>query len=173
MAKLYNVLFVCSGNSGRSIMAESVLSKLGQGKFAAFSAGSHPISRINPLALEQLAMTGFPTEGFRSKSWLEFIQASSPPLDFVISVCDLVDAQTQPSWPGDPICLAWHFMAPGAMQGTDMQVRQAFADVLTEIRSAVEQFVHLPVGEVESSELVSLAKGINIERVAQPGAIHH
>ncbi|MES2898506.1 MAG: arsenate reductase ArsC [Pseudomonadota bacterium] len=172
MAKLYNVLFVCSGNSGRSIMAESVLSRLGHGKFAAYSAGSHPISRINPLALEQLALTGFPTEGFRSKSWLEFTQASSPPLDFVITVCDLAGAQSQPNWPGNPICLAWHFIAPGAMQGTDLQVRQAFADVLKEIRSAVDQFVLLPVGEVERGARVSMAEGITIERAAKPGSIH-
>lgn len=160
MSRLYNVLLLCSGNSGRSIMAESILSKIGRGKFAAFSAGSHPTGRVNPLAIEQLALADFPVHGLSSKHWHHFASPSSPPLDFVITVCHLADKQPQPDWTGEPIRLNWNFVAPGSVQGSDAQIRQAFAGVLQEIHVALKKFVRLPVGEVDRTTLESMAKVI-------------
>ncbi|MFL6672305.1 MAG: arsenate reductase ArsC [Massilia sp.] len=139
--KVRNVLFVCSGNSGRSIMAESILGQLGQGQFRAFSAGSHPTGRVNPLAIEQLALRGYPTRDLASKSWQRFLAPESLGMDFVITVCALAAREEQPCWPGNPETLFWRFRAPGAVQGSDQVVRQAFSDVCDVIEESIKLFV--------------------------------
>lgn len=144
MSRVRHVLFLCSGNSGRSIMAEAILQREGAGKFAAFSAGSHPTGRINPLSLEQLASEGFPTAGLYSKSWRVFAGAQAPPMDFIIGVCDKVATQEQPVWPGHPVHLWWHFPAPGAVQGSDAEVRAAFRAVSQQLQVMLRQFIAHP-----------------------------
>jgi arsenate reductase len=139
--KVNNVLFVCSGNSGRSIMAESILGRLGNGLVRAYSVGSHPTGRVNSLALEELARRGYRTDGLTSKSWDEFQLVTSPPLDFVITVCGLVLRENPPRWPGNPKTMFWDFPAPGAVQGSDAQVRQAFCDVCTQIEESIKRFL--------------------------------
>lgn len=139
--KVRNVLFVCSGNSGRSVMAESILGRLGQGQFHAFSAGSHPTGRVNPLAIEQLARRAYPTRDLASKSTMLFLGPGAPKMDFVITVCALAAREIQPCWPGNPETLFWRFEAPGAVQGSDVVVRQAFSDVCDVIEESVKLFV--------------------------------
>jgi arsenate reductase len=154
MSQVKNVLFVCSGNAGRSIMAESILSKLGQGRFQAFSAGSHPTGRVNALAIEQLALRGYPVAELRSKSWRQFIDLGMP-LDFVISVCDISAGQAQPEWPGNPILVHWNFRAPGAVEGSDQAIRQAFSTVCDQIENALKDFIAAP--EHQSARAISMA----------------
>jgi arsenate reductase len=139
--KVKNVLFVCSGNSGRSIMAESILEKLGQGCFRAYSAGGHPTGRINPLAAEQLTRRGYRTAGLASKSWDIFLMPDSPAMDVVITVCAAAAREKQPGWPGTPQMLLWEFQDPGTVQGTDRAIRQSFSDICDGIESAIELFL--------------------------------
>ena len=153
MSRVLNVLFLCSGNSGRSIMAEAILQREGAGKFAAFSAGSHPTGRINPLSLEQLASEGFPTESLYSKSWITFADAHAPRMDFIIGVCDMVANREHPVWPGRPIHLWWHFPAPCAVQGSDAQVRAAFRAVSQELQIMLRQFIADPYDEAALTRL--------------------
>jgi arsenate reductase len=160
MSRKPSVLFVCSGNSGRSIMAEAILNELGCGKFQAWSAGSHPTGRVNPLAIEELARRGYPTAHLRSKSWLEFTGADAPPLDFVIWVCDVSAQQKQPVWPGEPIELWWHFRAPGAVQGSDEDIRRVFSEVCSDIEASLKNFVLLPLDSVDVEALASMARCI-------------
>ena len=147
--KVYNVLFVCSGNSGRSIMAESMLSELGEGRFSANSAGSHPTWRVNPLALQELQRRGYPTEPLSSKSWNEFSRFDSAAIDFVIVVCDKAAAEPQPYWPGHPITVYWKFRSPGAVQGTDIEVRTVFESVCQQIEETIKKFVRLPIDALD------------------------
>ncbi|HEY0488431.1 MAG TPA: arsenate reductase ArsC [Telluria sp.] len=136
-----NVLFVCSGNSGRSIMAEAVLRKIGDHHFRAFSAGSHPTGMVNPLAIEELTRRGYPVDGLASKSWKRYLTPDALKMDFVISVCALAARENQPLWPGDPHTLFWTFRSPGSEQGNDAAVRKAFADVCSDIEQSVRRFV--------------------------------
>lgn len=153
-------------------MAESILNKVGAGRFNAYSAGSHPTGRVNPLAIEQLARHGYPTEGLHSKAWTIFTDESAPPMDFVIGVCDILSRQRRPAWPGNPISLWWHFLAPGAVQGTDEEIRSAFANVCVELERTLRHFALLPIDAVDRDTLISLAKHIPIERVRQPLPVH-
>jgi arsenate reductase (thioredoxin) len=122
-------------------MAESILTKIGDGKFQAFSAGSHPTGRVNALTIDELRWRGYPTEGLASKSWLEFASANSVELDFVISVCANATAEHQPKWPGNPRKLEWDFPPPGQVTGTDEEIRAAFTQVCGEIENAIKEFV--------------------------------
>jgi arsenate reductase (thioredoxin) len=136
-----NVLFVCSGNAGRSVMAEAILRSIGGPAFNAFSAGSHPTGRVNPMAILELCRRAYPTSGLESKSWMKFAGDDAPELDYVITVCAQAAQETMPQWRGAPQRLAWHFAPPGQTAGTDEQIRQAFSDVCAEIEAAVSQFV--------------------------------
>jgi arsenate reductase len=142
-----NVLFLCTGNSARSIMAEALINHLaiGKGQFAGYSAGSHPTGRVHPLALATLAANNLPTDGYRSKGWEEFSGPDAPPLDFVFTVCDQAAAEVCPVWPGQPTTARWGVPDPAAVQGTEEEQRQAFRDALVTLRRRIELLASLPL----------------------------
>jgi arsenate reductase len=136
-----NVLFLCTGNSARSILAEAYLSSAGRGRFRAYSAGSHPNGEVNPLALELLEEKGIATQGLRSKSWDEFAAPGAPKLDFVFTVCDNAAGEVCPLWPGQPIKEHWGIPDPAAVQGSVEQKRKAFLGAFTQLSSRIDQFL--------------------------------
>ena len=142
----YNVLFLCTGNSARSILGEAFLNHVARGQFRAFSAGSHPRGQVNPLALEVLEEAGIPTTGLRSKSWDEFAGPDAPHMHFVFTVCDDAAGETCPIWPGRPMTAHWGIEDPAAVEGTDFQKRAAFAKALRFMQNRVTAFVSLPRG---------------------------
>lgn len=144
---MLNVLFLCTGNSARSIMAESLLNHLptGRGRFKAYSAGSHPKGEVHPLALEALAANKLPTDGYRSKSWTEFAGSDAPRMDFVFTVCDQAASEVCPIWPGQPTTAHWGIPDPAAVQGTDEDKRRAFRDALVSLRRRLELLTNLPL----------------------------
>jgi protein-tyrosine-phosphatase len=146
---LYNVLFLCTGNSARSIMAEAVLNHLGRGRFKAYSAGSHPTGSVNPLAARELERMRLPTEGLRSKSWDEFATAGAPPLHFVFTVCDRAAGETCPVWPGQPITAHWGVEDPAAATGTEEQRRTAFRSALLTLTRRIELLLNLPLEKLD------------------------
>jgi len=129
----YNVLFLCTGNSARSIIAEALLNRFGEGRFQAFSAGSHPEGQVHPLALWLLQERGLPTDGLRSKSWDEFAVAGSPSMDLVVTVCDNAAGEVCPVWPGQPMTAHWSFQDPAAVEGTEIERLSAFERVTREL----------------------------------------
>jgi len=145
----YNVLFLCTGNSARSILSEALLNKRGQGKFHAFSAGSHPTGRVNPLALELLQKLGYSIDGLRSKNWDEFAAPGAPPLDFVFTVCDNAAGEVCPVWPGQPITAHWGIPDPAAVEGTDEQKRKAFNEAFLILERRISLFLSLPLRSLE------------------------
>lgn len=147
--KVYNVLFLCTGNSARSIMAEALVSTMGDGRFRGFSAGSQPKGAVNPLALEQVAPTGYPLENLRSKSWEEFAAPDAPLMDFIFTVCDDAAGETCPYWPGQPVTAHWGIADPAAVEGTDEQKRAAFHQAFHQIRARLNIFVSLPLHMLE------------------------
>jgi arsenate reductase len=151
--KTFNVLFLCTGNSARSILAESVLRKIGAGKFNAFSAGSQPKGNVNPMALDVLVGHKFPTEGLRSKSWDEFAGADAPQLDFIFTVCDNAAGESCPVWPGKPMTAHWGIEDPAAVEATDAEKRIAFTTALRYMKLRIAAFAALPL---ESLERISL-----------------
>lgn len=151
--KVFNVLFLCTGNSARSILAESLLNKIGKGRFQAFSAGSHPGGQVNPFAIEFLAKAGFPTEGFRSKSWDEFAAPGAPVMDYVLTVCDQAAGEQCPFWPGQPMSAHWGVPDPAAAKGTDDEKRRAFKDAATTLRKRIELFTSLPTATLDRMSL--------------------
>lgn len=151
---LYNVLFLCTGNSARSILAEAVLKRLGQGRFQAFSAGSHPTGVVNPLALEALERMKLPTTGFRSKSWDEFADPGAPPLHFVFTVCDKAAGEVCPIWPGQPITAHWGVEDPAAFVGSDEARRAAFLTALRILTRRIELFLNLPLEKIDKLALM-------------------
>jgi protein-tyrosine-phosphatase len=155
MAKdgLRNVLFLCTANSARSIMAEALLGHWGKGKFAACSAGSFPKGAINPHALELLRRMKLPTAGLRSKSWDEFARPAAPTMDFVFTVCDQAAAEICPVWPGQPITAHWGVPDPAAAAGTEAEVAAAFADVFRMLERRIQIFAALPLGSLSRLEL--------------------
>lgn len=146
--KVYNVLILCTGNSARSIMSEALFNVLGDGRFKAYSAGSHPNGRVNPFAIEQVEKLGYPTEGLRSKSWDEFAAADAPQMDFVITVCDNAAGEVCPAWPGQPITAHWGFEDPG-VGGTDEEKRKSFQQVFMQITNRVRLFLNLPIESLD------------------------
>lgn len=125
-SKVYNVLFLCTGNSARSILAEALIGRLGEGRFRGFSAGSHPKGAVHPMALELLQSLGYSTEGYRSKGWEEFARPGAPELDFVFTVCDNAAGEVCPIWPGSPVTAHWGIPDPAAAEGDDVARKRAF-----------------------------------------------
>lgn len=149
----YNVLFLCTGNSARSVMAEAILNRKGAPRFKAYSAGSHPNGAVNPNTLRLLSNLGFETKGLRSKSWDEFATPSAPKLDFVITVCDNAAGEVCPIWPGQPMSAHWGFPDPAAATGTDAQVAAVFADVFGQIERRIDILTNLPFGALDQLSL--------------------
>lgn len=145
--KVYNVLFLCTGNSARSIMSEALLTVLGRGRFKAYSAGSRPIGIVNPFAIEQIRRfdASFPVAAMHSKSWSEFAQADALQMDFIITVCDSAAGEACPHWPGHPTTAHWGCPDPAQVPGSETVRQEAFRQVFEQIRKRVEQFVSLPM----------------------------
>ena len=142
--EIFNVLFLCTGNSARSIMAEAILNALGKSKFKAFSAGSRPAGSVNPLALALLEKNRLPAEGLRSKDWNEFSRPGAPFMHFVFTVCDQAAAEPCPVWPGQPMTAHWGIHDPAAVQGSDDEKRKAFLKAYTELYQRISLFLNLP-----------------------------
>jgi protein-tyrosine-phosphatase len=151
MSKIYNVLFLCTGNSARSILAEAILNKGGGGRFRAFSAGSFPKGQVHPGSLKLLGELGYSTEGYRSKSWDEFAVEGAPPLDFVFTVCDDAAGETCPIWPGHPMTAHWGIPDPAAAQ-PDRQER-AFRDAYYALQRRIQLFLCLPLDSIDELSL--------------------
>jgi arsenate reductase (thioredoxin) len=149
----YHVLFVCTGNSARSILAEGLLNSLGRGRFVAHSAGSHPKDRPHPLALKTLAANRIPTDGMRSKSWDEFARPDAPTLDFVFTVCDQAAGEVCPHWPGQPMTAHWGLADPAAVQGSETQQDKAFFDAFVALRRRIELMLGLPIEALDRLSL--------------------
>ena len=166
MPKHHNVLFLCTGNSARSIMAEAILNKKGQPNFTAYSAGSHPAGRVHPAALKQLAAAYLPTEGFRSKSWGEFAAPGAPPLDFVFTVCDNAAKEVCPVWPGQPISAHWGIPDPAAVRGSAEAVERAFRDAYFQLDRRISLFLSLPLSTLDVMALQKELNNIGRESLA-------
>ncbi|MEJ2622978.1 MAG: arsenate reductase ArsC [Pseudolabrys sp.] len=149
----YNVLFLCTGNSARSIMAEAALNRAGQGRFRAYSAGSQPKGEVHPYTLDLLRKMHFDVSNARSKSWLEFAQPEAPKLDFVFTVCDNAANETCPVWPGQPMTAHWGVPDPAAATGTEAEIRYAFADALRMLSNRINIFVSLPLDKLDRLSL--------------------
>jgi arsenate reductase (thioredoxin) len=150
---LKSVLFLCTGNSARSILAEAYLNHAGRGRFRAYSAGSHPNGAVNPFALELLKRSKLPTTHARPKSWDEFARADAPKMDFVFTVCESAAAEVCPVWPGHPVSAHWGIPDPAAAQGTDEQKRRAFKEAFTALSRRIDLFLALPMQKLEGMAL--------------------
>ena len=151
--KPYNVLFLCTGNSARSVLAESILNKIGNGRFKAFSAGSHPSGAINPHVLEFLEKRSFPTADLRSKSWNEFAAPDGPALDFVFTVCDNAAGEVCPVWPGQPVTAHWGVEDPVSVEGDDDAKRKAVLTAFALLNHRISLFVSLPIAKLDAMSL--------------------
>lgn len=151
--KTYNVLFICTGNSARSIMAEALMTTMGKGRFRGFSAGSHPGGTVNPFAIEQVAATGYPLNQLRSKSWNEFGAGDAPHMDFIFTVCDNAAGETCPYWPGHPVSAHWGFEDPAAATGSDEEKRAVFHKVFRQIMTRMNIFLSLPLHMLEKNAI--------------------
>jgi len=155
-----NVLFLCTGNSARSILAEVHLNSAGKGRFRAFSAGSHPAGRVNPFALELLRKNHLPTEGLRSKNWDEFAAAGAPALDFVFTVCDNAAGEVCPIWPGQPMTAHWGIPDPAAATSTPAEIATAFNDAYRMLHRRIEAFAALPIKALDTLTLQAKLRDI-------------
>lgn len=158
--RTFNVLFLCTGNSARSILAEAILTHAGKGRFRGFSAGSHPSGTVNPFALELLRKHGLPVADLRSKSWDEFAQSGAVPIDFVFTVCDNAAGETCPVWPGTPVTAHWGVEDPAAVQGSDDEKRKAFLTAYTQLQRRIALFLNLPFDKLTKLSLQSQLDGI-------------
>ncbi len=156
----YNVLFLCTGNSARSVLAEAILNRLGRGTFAAYSAGSQPKGQIHPATLRLLKDLGYETSGLRSKSWSEFARPGAPALDFVFTVCDSAAAESCPVWPGQPMTAHWGVPDPAAAQGSDAEIALAFKDAYRMLHQRIGIFVSLPIRSLDRLSLQTKLKEI-------------
>jgi protein-tyrosine-phosphatase len=147
--RTYNVLFLCTGNSARSILAEALIEHWGRGRFKGYSAGSFPRGSVHPLAIELLERLNLRTTGMRSKSWDEFAQPDAPEMDFVFTVCDQAAGEVCPIWPGNPITAHWGVPDPAAVEGTEIERRNAFRDALRALESRIKLFVALPLDKLD------------------------
>jgi protein-tyrosine-phosphatase len=158
--RIYNVLFICTGNSARSILAESALQKDGAERFRAFSAGSEPKGEVNPLALKTLQAWDYPAEGFRSKSWEEFAGSGAPVMDFVFTVCDNAAGEVCPVWPGQPMTAHWGIEDPGAVEGSDVEKLRAFNSAFRYMKTRISLFTALPLRSLDAMALTSKLREI-------------
>jgi protein-tyrosine-phosphatase len=149
----YSVLFLCTGNSARSILAEAALREKGRGRFTAYSAGSFPTGRVNPLAVDLLHRMGLPTEGLRSKSWDEFAAPGAPALDFVFTVCDDAAGEVCPVWPGQPVTAHWGVPDPARVRGSDLEKTQAFREAFRVLERRIDLFTNLPIASLDRMAL--------------------
>lgn len=147
--RTFNVLFICTGNSARSIIGEGLMNALGKGRFVAWSAGSHPKGQVHPLALQALAEARVPTDGFRSKSWDEFARPGAPQMDFVFTVCDQAAGEACPYWPGQPMTAHWGLPDPAAVAGSDDARAKAFRHTVVAMRRRIELMLALPIDKLE------------------------
>ncbi|QJU60948.1 arsenate reductase ArsC (plasmid) [Sphingomonas sp. AP4-R1] len=157
--KVFNVLFLCTGNSARSILAESALNKRG-GNFRAFSAGSHPKGTVNPDAIALLERIGYPTEGLHSKGWEAFSEPDSPVMDFVFTVCDDAAGEVCPIWPGHPMTAHWGIEDPSHVEGNEIERERAFVKALRYLENRIDLFTALPIGKLEERVLATKLKDI-------------
>jgi arsenate reductase len=160
--RVYNVLFLCTGNSARSILAESILRKDSRGQFQAFSAGSLPKGQINPFAIKVLQSFDYPTEGLRSKSWQEFAAPDAPVMDFVFTVCDNAAGESCPVWPGQPMTAHWGIEDPADVEGTELQKEAAFVTALRYLKNRISIFTALPLKRLDP-----LALGTKLREIGQ------
>lgn len=162
MSKRFNVLFLCTGNSARSILAEAIMNRLGSGRFRALSAGSQPKGAVHPLALELLQSKDFPTEGFRSKSWSEFAAAGAPEMQLIVTVCDQAAGEVCPIWPGHPVVAHWGLPDPAAVDGSLAERRAAFDDTFEALERRIHMLVSMPVEELDPATLKRRAQEIAV-----------
>jgi arsenate reductase len=164
----FNVLFLCTGNTARSILAEAALRHESRGRFNAYSAGSHPKGVVNPYALEFLRTNRLPTEGLRSKSWEEFARPGAPPLDFVITVCDNAAGEVCPVWPGQPVTAHWGVPDPAAVTGSDEEIHKAFRDVAHTLIHRIRIFSSLPMEKLDRLALQQRVRAIGTAATDSP-----
>ncbi len=158
--RVFNVLFLCTANSARSILAESILAKDGSGRFRAFSAGSHPKGAVQPLALKVLADADYPVEGARSKGWDEFAELGAPVMDFVFTVCDDAAGETCPVWPGQPVTAHWGIADPAAASGSEIERERAFVTAFRHMKQRISLFTALPLAGLERATLTAKVREI-------------
>ena len=162
MQRHYNVLFLCTGNSARSIMAEAIMNYKGRPNFTAYSAGSHPSGAVRPEAIAELESAGLPTDGLRSKSWDEFAKPDAPKLDFVFTVCDNAAKEVCPLWPGQPLTAHWGVPDPAAVRGTAEEIQDAYRDAFVTLERRIGLFLSLPLATIDE-----LAIKQEIDRIGQ------
>ena len=150
---IYNVLFLCTGNTARSILAEGILARDGHGKFRAYSAGSQPKGMVNPFAIKVLQNFGYSTEGLSSKSWDVFASSDAPKMDFVFTVCDNAAGETCPLWPGQPMTAHWGIADPASVEGTDLDKERAFIEAFRFMRNRIQAFISLPMSAIDKMAL--------------------
>jgi arsenate reductase len=170
--RIYNVLFLCTGNSARSILAEAILNREGRGQFHAYSAGSQPKGEINPHALALLRNAGYDTSTLRSKSWAEFAQPDAPQLDFVFTVCDNAAGETCPVWPGQPITAHWGIPDPAAATGSNAEIALAFRDAFRMLKRRIDLFLALPIKKLDRLVLTTRLKDIGRSEGTTEKALH-
>ena len=170
MSRIHNVLFLCTGNSARSVIGEVLLNHWGKDRFHAYSAGSQPKSAVNPLTLELLRAMKLPTDGLRSKSWNEFAQPDAPRMDFVFTVCDQAAAETCPVWPGQPITAHWGVPDPAAVEGTHDKKMAAFRDAFQRLDTRIKLFMALPLEKLDRLALQREARRIGIVHTPEDAA---
>ncbi len=163
----YNVLFLCTGNSARSIIAEALLNRHGQGRFRAFSAGSHPKGEVHPLALQVLRERGLPTDGLRSKSWDKFAHSGAPVMDFIFTVCDKAAGEVCPVWPGRPMTAHWGVQDPAAVEGSERERMRVFQRVACELEARIRLFTALRLEELDRMSLKRRLDQIGRSRVEE------